>query len=230
MSRPELARLMAVTECVDRVFTEGDPLEEYDVFSPLLELPGAFGTDLTSVPACESYLTVPSQVVADRKLTKTKEKKVGLIWAGNPNHPNDRNRSCPLAEFLHLLPTENVVFYSLQVGEASQQILSVPELQVVNIAAALDDYAETAANVCALDAVVTVDTSVAHLAGALGRPVALLLPYSPDWRWLLDRDDSPWYPSMSLFRQKAPGDWSSVWPNIRDWLGSATAGFSLRNK
>jgi tetratricopeptide (TPR) repeat protein len=218
MCRPELTRLMSTMDAVDRVLTEGDSLEGFDVHCPLLDLPRLLDTGLETIPAWESYLSAPSGIAVNRRAKHSAGKNVGLVWAGNPNHPNDRNRSCRLDEFRHVFPLEDVTVFSFQLGVAAQEIWSNKKFEVVHLGPALEDYAATAANLSLMDAVVTVDTSTAHLAAALGRPVALLLPYSPDWRWLLDRDDSPWYPTLKIFRQEACGDWSAVWPGVRQWL------------
>ncbi len=141
--------------------------------------------------------------------------RIGIVWAGAPAHRNDRNRSLACRLFAPLLKIPQVQWFSLQVGPASAQ-LAEPALEnrIRDLAPGLTDYAETAAAISQLDLVITPDTSVAHLAGSLGTPVWTLLPFAPDWRWLLERDDSPWYPSMRLFRQPAAGDWESVMDSV----------------
>jgi ADP-heptose:LPS heptosyltransferase len=126
------------------------------------------------------------------------------------NHINDARRSTDLARLKPLLATPGVSFVSLQVGPRAAEIASLPSGPLLDLSAELTDFAETAGAILNLDLVIAVDTSVAHLAGALGRPVWIMLPFSPDWRWLLDRDDSPWYPTARLYRQQAPGDWDDV--------------------
>ncbi len=221
--RPELKRLMDAAPDVDRVLSQGDSVDGADVFCPLLEIPGLTGTRVETIPAREWYLSAPAGVSPDPRVQTATGLRIGLVWAGNPNHANDRNRSCLLREFECILRLEGVTFFSLQVGVAARQILDLPDVRIVHLGPALGDYAATAANLAALDGLVTVDTSVAHLAGALGRPVAALLPYAPDWRWLLDRHDSPWYPTMRLFRQGAPGDWGSVWQPLQEWIRGVLA-------
>ena len=132
---------------------------------------------------------------------------LGLVWAGGMS---DRKRDVPIAELLPLLRLEGVSFYSLQVGPPSRDIQRLPSGSIIDTAGLIKDFADTAGLINQLDGVLTVDTSVAHLAGALGRPVWTLLQYAPDWRWLRHRSESPWYPSMRLFRQSAPGEWKSV--------------------
>jgi hypothetical protein len=144
---------------------------------------------------------------------------VGLAWRGNPEHPNDRQRSIHPALLKPLFAMADVAFYNLQVGpgaksageEANQQAL-------VPLEGLLRDFADTASVVEQLDLVISADTSVAHLAGALGRPAWVLLPFAPDWRWMLTREDTPWYPTLRLFRQPAPGDWAAVIHRVRDAL------------
>jgi hypothetical protein len=135
-----------------------------------------------------------------------------VAWAGNPKHSNDARRSIPLRTLAPALArATDVEFYSLQKGAAAAQLNDPPiALPMIDLTDRLHDFADTAALITHLDLVISVDTSVAHLAGALGANVALLLPYAPDWRWLLDRSDSPWYPTMTLYRQSTPGDWPSA--------------------
>jgi len=136
---------------------------------------------------------------------------VGLTWGGSPFHHNDRNRSIKLASMAPLARVPGVRFFSLQKGEAADQANTPPSgMELVNWSDELTDFADTAALIANLDLVIAVDTAVAHLTGALGKPVWTLLPFVPDWRWMLNRQDSPWYPSMRLFRQSSKGNWESV--------------------
>src|SRR5207248_7794855 len=133
--------------------------------------------------------------------------KVGVVWAGSSGHKNDRNRSVRLSVLAPLLAVRSVSFFSLEKGDRSQDIASSGlGDRLVDLGPHLDEFADTAAAVSCLDLVISVDTAVAHVAGALAKPVWVLLPFAPDWRWLLARDDSPWYPTMRLYRQSAPGD------------------------
>lgn len=143
---------------------------------------------------------------------------VGLVWGGNPNHINDRQRSIPQEQFLSLTATPGISFYSLQVGATDKARRELARAKVTDLAPNFTDFADTAAAIQALDLVITVDTSVAHLAGALGKPVWVLLPFVPDWRWMLNRSDSPWYPSARLFRQSKRGDWASVLKEVKQAL------------
>ncbi len=150
--------------------------------------------------------------------------RVGLVWSGNPGHVNDRNRSIPLRLLSGLLGAD-AAFVSLQKNPKPEDAAMLEQAGIIDLKAHLTDFAETAALVSRLDLVITVDTSVAHLAGALGRPTWILLPYLPDWRWLLGRDDSPWYPSVRLFRQDATRDYERVVARVRSDLDVMTSGF-----
>jgi ADP-heptose:LPS heptosyltransferase len=146
--------------------------------------------------------------------------KVGLVWAGRSTHTNDKNRSLVLRQLAPLAAIEGIQFYSLQKGPAAAQVIDdcPAALNLIDYGDKLTDFAETAAMIENLDLVITVDTAVAHLAGALAKPVWVLLPFVPDWRWLLDREDSPWYPTMRLFRQKAIGQWDQVIARVAQCL------------
>ena len=147
------------------------------------------------------------------------EFKVGITWQGNPEHPLRPPAFRPLLAFAPLAEIAGVQLVSLQKGRGREQLTDLPDcLDVLDVADRLEDFADTAAVISNLDLVITVDTAVAHLAGAMGIPVWLALPLIPDWRWLLDRDDSPWYPSMRLFRQKERGDWASVFDRLAEAL------------
>jgi len=150
-------------------------------------------------------------------------RRLGIAWAGSPHHGNDRRRSIPLAALAPLFALPGIDWYSLQKGAASAQLAQVGEAHAVVPLDVDCHFADTAALVDALDAVVTVDTSIAHLAGALGKPVFVLLPYAPDWRWGIAGDRTPWYPSARLFRQPAVGDWRSVIASLRESLAARDA-------
>ena len=145
------------------------------------------------------------------KLDHDNNFKVGIVWAGNPKHKNDRNRSCSLKDFSQLTSIRGLTFYSLQKGPASVEANNPPKgMNIINLDNELNDFSDTAAAIGNLDLVISVDTSVAHLAGAIGKPVWTLLPFVPDWRWFLKHNDSPWYPSMRLFRQNKLNDWKGM--------------------
>jgi hypothetical protein len=165
------------------------------------------------VPGNTPYLSVPEGTESPLPASQSGS-RIGLVWAGNPENPDSRNRSVSLEALRPLFEVTGVEWVSLQVGAARRQILETG----VDMQDLGPDLSATAAAIVDLDLVITIDTSIAHLAGALGRPFWLLLSYSPDWRWLLDRDDSPWYPTARLFRQPAPGDWTSVVHEVRQEL------------
>ena len=191
-----------------------DGLPVHDLWIDQMSLPHHLGT--TSLPSPEAYLTADPAGVANWRRQLGAGLHVGLVWAGNPAHGNDRNRSLPRGEAARLLrPLHRLAaaipglrLAGLQTGPRHGEV-PVP-LGIPDYSAGLGDFADTASLVAALDLVVTVDTATAHLAGALGKPVWVMLPYAPDWRWQLVRHDSPWYASMRLFRQPAPGDWDAV--------------------
>jgi len=199
---------------VEQMISWGEPLPAFDVRCPLMTLPKIFATTLNTIPAEVPYLRAPQDRIAfwHDRLAGDSKHKVGLAWSGNPRHTNDRERSIRPAVLAPLREIENVSFYSLQKNEASRAAVSsaVPDLPLRDLSDDIHDFADTAALIQNLDLVVCVDTAVAHLAGALGKRVWLMIPFVPDWRWLLDRSDSPWYPTMRIFRQSRLRDWAGV--------------------
>ena len=212
-----------------QIISASEPLPHFDVQCPMLTLPYLFGTDESSIPPPASFVIPAAMQHKWRmRLEGAPGLKVGLVWAGNPDHLNDQNRSLPADLLEPLTEMANIRFFSLQVGPGAGSLAtSSMARHVEDLSADLTDYGETAAAVSQLDLVIAVDTSVAHLAGSLGTPTWLLLPFAPDWRWLLEREDSPWYPSIRLFRQKKPGAWEEVIERIAQELrlraGSAKA-------
>ncbi len=179
-------------------------LPAYDCWIDQMSLPRVFGTRLATIPMPEGYLRADPLRTATWRALLPPGTNVGLAWAGNPAHSNDSRRSLPPAVLDRILAVPGINFVNLQVG------LRAGDIGLADWSSRLHDYAETAALIVALDLLVTVDTSVAHVAGALGTPAWVMLPNAPDWRWLLGRDDTPWYASLRLFRQPSPGDWDSV--------------------
>jgi tetratricopeptide (TPR) repeat protein len=197
---------------VSEFVVKGQALPAADFHCPLLSLPLAFNTTLESIPSPASYLKADAQKVKQwsEHLGPKSRPRIGLVWSGNPQHKNDHNRSVPLQLLLSHLP-QRFDWVSLQreIREDDQQTLE-NHLWVRQFGTELEDFTDTAALCALMDLVISVDTSVAHLSGALGRPTWILLPYLPDWRWLLDRDDSPWYLSAKLYRQSTAGQWDLV--------------------
>ena len=190
---------------------------EFDIQIPLMSVPGIFGTTLETIPADVPYLRASRQKQALwREHVDSGQCNVGLVWAGNPTQNDDRHRSCALSDLEPLALVDGVTLYSLQVGHGSEQLAgSKDDLNVVDYTVELRDFDDTAALISVMDLVITVDTAVAHLAGALGKPVWTMLWVGHCWRYLLNREDSPWYPSMRLFRQRRIGDWAGVVEQIR---------------
>ena len=207
----ELARVIETVPGVDDVAVEGAGVPAFDMYAAAMSLPAIFGTTLETIPREVPYLQAPVDYDGrfDALLRAAAGKrKIGIVWAGRPNHPNAPRRDCPSTSLAPLSRLPDVALFSLQTGGASDGLYALEN--VVDLAPLLEDFGHTAALIDRLDLVITVDTAVAHLAGAMGRPVWLLLPFVAEWRWLLEREDSPWYPSMRLFRQDRPGDWAGV--------------------
>jgi tetratricopeptide (TPR) repeat protein len=209
--QPEFVSLLSRVDGADRVMARGDALPSFDLHCPLMSLPYALTTSIATIPAAIPYIDVPPHIIAawSNRLPQGKP-RLGVVWAGRPIHHNDVNRSIGLAPIAPLFDIPSLQFVSLQrdLGETDAALLN--ERGVLNLGAQLHDFADTAAVISLLDRVITVDTAVAHLAGALGKPVHILLPYAADFRWLREREDSPWYPTAKLLRQPGFGDWDSV--------------------
>ena len=210
-----LLRLLHGVNGIEHLVARGEPLPPFDFHVPLLSLPHILGTTLADIPADVPYISVPDGAATPRLDPVSTKLRVGIVWQGNPKHKNDRNRSCPLQHFEALARRDDVTLYSLQVGPGAADLKGLAaDAPIHDLGARLGDFADTAAAIAELDLVISVDTAVAHLAGAMAHPVWTLLPFAPDWRWLLERDDSPWYPTMRLFRQPRPGDWNDVFDRI----------------
>jgi hypothetical protein len=183
-----------------------------------MSTPGIFSKTMDSIPADVPYLFADAGLIEKwrEELSKFTGLKVGIVWQGNPAQPRDKYRSFPLSACEPIMDINGLNLISLQIGAGSNQLDSYPGkiIDLVKLTSTSLDFNETAAITMNLDLVITADTSIAHLAGALGVKVWLALPYSPDWRWLLDREDSPWYPTMHLFRQKERGNWREVFERI----------------
>lgn len=213
----ELAAILRGVEGIGRIITRGDSWPSFDVQSLIVSLPMRFGTTLETIPS-PPYLSVrPDRVAAWRARLGEPDgrRRVGLVWAGRPEHNNDRWRSMRLDQFAPLAEVKSARFYSLQKGPAAGQAASPPPgMDFVDWTGDLHDFVETAALIANLDLVICVDTSIAHLSGAMGRPAWVLVPFAPDWRWMLSRTDTPWYPMMRLYRQSKLGDWAGVMSEV----------------
>ena len=217
---PELVRLLASVAGIAQVVSDRESLPEIDLYAPLLSLPRIFGTTLETIPSQCPYLTLPEPNLMKVEVTPDVKLKVGIVWAGRPTHKNDQNRSCPLSCFLGLADQPGVALFSLQKQPVSAHLGTINStMPIRDLSDQIIDFADTASFIAQLDLIITVDTAVAHLAGALGRPVWVLLPFwGVDWRWMRDRESSPWYPTMRLFRQEKPGDWSGIFARVAETL------------
>ncbi len=219
-SSPEVAPLLAQIAPHARIFQRWEECPPWAVFCPLSGLPRLHGTSVDTIPAPIPYLRAdPDRTAAWRTrldgLVPAEYRRIGIVWAGRPTHNNDRNRSAPLAAFTPLAALPRTALISLQKGDAAAQAGNwFGRAPLFNLGAEIQDYADTMAIMQGLDLMVTVDTSVAHLAGAMGRPIWVMLPRAPDWRWLMDRTDTPWYPTMRLYRQDPDRDWRTVLTRI----------------
>ncbi len=223
--QPSLRSLLSEISGAYKVLSRGEPLPEFDFHCPLLSLPLAFNTRLETIPATIPYLGARAAVVKrwEDNLGKRDVPRVGIVWSGLSTNVNDHNRSIALSRLAALAgPSVKLVSLQNEVRAEDEKALAANK-QILHFGSELEDFSDTAALVSLMDLVVSVDTSVAHLAGALGKPVWILLPFAPDWRWLVDREDSPWYPTARLFRQPKIGDWDSVIDKVKQDLSKCFA-------
>lgn len=208
--QPIVMQQAGITRYADR----WEHIPHFDAYCPLSGLPRLFGTDLETIPAPVPYVRAdPAKVARWRarlaQLIPAGFQAIGIVWAGRPTHGNDYNRSMTLKALAPLAALERTALVSLQIGPAAAQVADYyGAAPLIHLGAEIADFADTMAILEVLDRVVAVDTSIVHLAGAMGRPVSVLLPFAPDWRWLRERSDSPWYPTVELFRQPAPNAWA----------------------
>jgi hypothetical protein len=208
---------------VCQLFGWGEPLPPFDTHAPLMSLPHLLKTTLENVPARVPYIPIPPAATFPLSIEPAKTLKVGLVWAGGDDYRKNRIRSTSLDQFLPLLGLPGVRFFSLQCGPRAAELRKLPaEVQLEDLGSRVRDYADTAAAMGQLDLVISVCTSTLHLAGALGRPTWAILACAPCWRWMLGRPDSPWYPTMTLFRQPKPGDWAGVMAQVQAALRDLT--------
>jgi tetratricopeptide (TPR) repeat protein len=229
--QPPLKPLLALLPDVEHLIIPGDDLPEFDVQAPLLSLPYLLGTTLETIPAQIPYLPVPTCACQSLELLPDTRMKVGVVWASG-RRGGDRaslrfyeQKSCPILSYARLFAVAEISFYSLQVGENAADLAQLEgEYPLQDLSPQIQDFADTTALIVQMDLVISVDTAVAHLAGALGKPVWLLLPLGADWRWMRKRQDSPWYPTMRLFRQAQLGDWEGVIDRVTAALKRVVAG------
>lgn len=218
--QPALIPLLSGIAGIDRLIARGEPLPAFDVHYPLLSLGGLFAQSLGTIPADVPYLRADAERIERwrQELSSLSGFKIGIAWQGSPGYRWDRLRSFPLTCFAPLARLPGLRLVSLQKGPGIEQLTQPRDFDLIDLGAKLDNdggaFVDTAAALFSLDLVVTPDTALAHLAGALGRPVWVALALAPEWRWFLEREDSPWYPSMRLFRQSSLGDWGDVFERI----------------
>jgi len=211
----ELTTILRQLPGIGKIVSRWDDTGAYDAYIPLSGLPRLAGIGTENVPPA-GYLAPDPALVRDwaarlDRLVPPGKRRIGLVWAGRPTHKNDRKRTMKLAQFKPLFAREDIVLLTVQKGPQISQVGSYfGPAPLVNLGPEIADFADTMAILKNIERLVTIDTSVAHIAGAIGVPTSLVLPYAPDWRWLLERDDTPWYPSLRLFRQQRPYDWSGV--------------------
>ena len=223
----ELCRLMQTVPGIEQIVPTGQPLPAFDVHCPMLSLPRAFRTTLQTIPQQVPYLSADparTRFWAERLRFPTDRLRVGFAWAGRPDNPNDRIRSIAVPDLAPLAACKGVAFYNLQTGVAASSAVNALKFQ--NDPLTFEDFADTSALIANLDLIVSVDTALVHLAGAMALPVWTLLPFAPDWRWMLDHEDTPWYPTMRLFRQPRPGNWDHVIRRTADELERLATGLS----
>ena len=212
-----LKDLLSDIDGLSGIVSRGEKLPAFDLHCPLLSLPLAFGTELDTIPADVPYLRPLADRVANWKerLAQLKSLRVGIAWSGSSGHKNDHRRSLALRRLAPLFSVAGIQFVSIQKEVRAEDVETLGNHHIMRAGEALQNFADTAALVSLLDLVISVDTSVVHVAGAMAKPVWILLPYFPDFRWLLDREESPWYPTARLFRQPSFGDWTSVVERLR---------------
>ena len=206
-----LKTLLQNLDGVSIILSKGEALPTFDYYCPLMSLPLIFKVSIETIENA-NYLKSDSvkTKIWQAKLNPTQKLKVGFVWRGNTKHQNDLNRSIPLEKFIVLLTNDKIDFYCLQKELTPTEASILAQTNTPFFDDELNDFSDTAALIELMDVIISVDTSVAHLAGAMGKKVWILLPFNSDWRWLLDRNDSPWYESAKLFRQDDTQDWTNV--------------------
>lgn len=226
-----LVEVLATVPGVAQVIADGDELPNFDLYCSLLSLPLAFGTEPATIPANIPYIRASQDRIAKwrDRMSANNRLRVGICWAGTGEHSNNRNRSMTLEIFAALLAIPGIDFVSVQKDVSDIEAAILQHFNVTQLGQEFKDFSDTAAVLAMLDVVISVDTSVAHLAGAMGKAAAVLIPFAPDWRWMLHRTDSPWYPTMRLYRQSRISDWNEPIERIHREL-SAVASRGLQRK
>lgn len=226
-SKPALHRLLLEQPYVDATYDGDEEQLPHDHFAALMSLPHLLETTLETIPSETPYLVVPPSEPPP-ELVASSELRVALVWAGDPAHPQDRQRSIPLSTLDLLADVPGIQWYSLQLGPAREQLLSPTRMRIIDLSPHVSDFLNTAQLMQHIDLVISVDTAAAHLAGALGRPTWLLLDEQANWRWLLDREDCAWYPTLRLFRQDRAGAWEPLLGRVAHELAQLSNASALR--
>jgi tetratricopeptide (TPR) repeat protein len=214
---PVLKPLFQSWPYVDEIILHDHAIGDYDFYCSVFDLPYRFGTTIETIPATTPYLPCPTPEAA-MVLPQNGRKNIGVVWGGSPLHGNDTRRSIPLKIFASLFTDDRINFYSLNRDLKAGDEELLPTLPLTNLVPRIRDFGDAAQFIGQMDLIITCDTAMAHLSGGMGKPVWILLPFAPDWRWLTERSDSPWYPTAKLFRQATIGDWNSVIDVVRKVL------------
>lgn len=217
----QLTKLLQSQCGVNRVVSYDDAVDDYDFQRPLMDVPYLLGTDLSSIPSAIPYIRASLRDIDRWSFIKQEGKgrlAIGLVWTGSRTNKRALYRSCPFDAIRPLFETEGCVFFHLSKEDVSPDINKLPSGRLIDLSGEIEDFSDTSAIIHHLDLVISIDTAVAHLAGAMGKPVWLILHYSSDWRWMLDTSSSPWYPTMRIFRQKRPGGWDELINQLQNRL------------
>jgi hypothetical protein len=225
-AQPALVRLLGCLQGSPQIVSKGDALPDFDYYCAMMDVPRGFGTELMTIPSATPYLWAEPSEVERYRPSLSARRRIGLSWAGRSSHENDHNRSLKFTQLAPWLALQDIEWVSLQRVVPDGDAAALAASSVLDWGRGFADFAVTAAAIMTLDLVITVDTAIAHLAGALGKPVWILLPFYADWRWLLDRTDSPWYPTARLFRQPQPKNWGPTLSSLTKEIAAYPASLS----
>lgn len=230
--KPQLRRLISANPHLGKVMdVQENTTVNAHFWQRLMGLPGLFNCNLASIPVNIPYIHGLPDIPVPPAVASANGFKVGLLWQGSPTNARDKDRSIPLRQYLPLFAVEGCHFFSLQHLSCAEESTALGlDDRLVDLSPQISDFADLSSAVAGMDLVITVDSAVAHLAGAMGKPVWTLIPFNPDWRWLLVREDSPWYPTMRLFRQQSSRDWAEVVHRVASHLGEITAKFKRESR